>query len=140
MARHVWTVLCAGSTIDRNTNVVSLFNVVEQITLPDLPEEWPVKLPINFQVVSLWARSDFEQSEQPEARLVIEAQNQAPEELEPYEINLANGFVRFRHFSNFAGFSISGLGNIWFVVQQKRGEQWEEVARVPLQITYEPLE
>lgn len=57
--RHIWSVLCQKSSIDVDSNNVSLFNVVEEVqvnfqgTLNKTPDK-PITLPLAFELVTLW--------------------------------------------------------------------------------------
>jgi hypothetical protein len=61
MIHHVWTVFCSSSAIDRDTNQVSLFDLIEQVTVqavePRAAGERGV-IPARFQVVTLWTRGE----------------------------------------------------------------------------------
>ena len=142
MARHIWTVLCESSVVDKDTNIVSLFNALERITLIDLPEEedWPINVPVNFHLVTLWLRSHLETPEESRARVTIEGVDQAKRVFEPYGINLTGDFIRFRQIVRFSGLQLGGLGVVWFIIELGEGDDWKEVARVPLEIRYGPLE
>ncbi len=56
MIDHVWSVLCRRSSIDRETNNISLFDVVEQLQLFE-GSEVPSSVAGPFEIVSLWTRS-----------------------------------------------------------------------------------
>ena len=60
----IWAVLCQSAVIDKDTNNVSLLNVIEEVKVPAKP---PAELtatdlnlisPATFELVTLWTRSD----------------------------------------------------------------------------------
>ncbi len=61
-----WSILCSSSSVDIDTNNLTLSNIIDEITLPDaLFSERPantdrIEINFNLQLVSLWSR--FEQS------------------------------------------------------------------------------
>ena len=67
---HVWTILCSSNTIDKDTNNISLYNVIEQLRI-DVPEKELKENKIinvlgSFKLVTLWKRaslSDFKERE-----------------------------------------------------------------------------
>ena len=65
MIRHIWSVLCSQSVIDAQSNNVSLFNVIEQLTVvmkkTIIPEGKIPLLPISLELVTLWERGELEQ-------------------------------------------------------------------------------
>lgn len=64
--KHAWTVLCQNSSTDSQTNFLSLFNIIEEITI-DLPIDYEKQIdkdglsviPVQFKLVSLWNRVAF---------------------------------------------------------------------------------
>ena len=67
MARLVSAVLCRSSSIDKQTNLPSLFELIEEFTVQQVPDNavagQTVIENIEFQVVSLWARSKRDKPE-----------------------------------------------------------------------------
>ena len=57
-----WSILCSSSSVDIDTNNLTLSNIIDEITLPDvLFTERPanidrVEINFNLQLVSLWSR------------------------------------------------------------------------------------
>lgn len=142
MVKHIWTVLCSSSSIDRASNTISLFNVVEQLTASELPIEWPVVIPLPLQIVTLWARLNPDEPAMAEAQLTLEKPNESKPLGPPYIINLTEHH-RHRQIAQMGGIKLEGpesLGLWWFVVQIKDQENWKEVARVSLEVSYESLQ
>lgn len=142
MVKHIWTILCSGSSIDRVSNSISLFNVIEQLTAPELPTEWPVIIPIPFQIVTLWTRLNLNEPATAEARLILEKPTESKPLGPPYTINL-DEHHRHRQIIQIGGITLEGpesFGLWWFVVQIKDQENWEELARVSLEVGYESLQ
>ena len=56
--QHIWSILCQNSTIDGDTNSLSIFNCFEQLNVDidksKMPQDKKVVLPIGFDLVSLW--------------------------------------------------------------------------------------
>ena len=110
MIRHVWSVFCVGHAVDRRTNAVSLFEVIEGLNLEVAEDvEFPFTTPFHASLVTNWARED------PDAP--VEGQQQirllSPEgdELGVFrgDINLEDT-PRNRNFSEFLVIRISGTG------------------------------
>ena len=60
-----WVIPCGSSSIDSNTNLLSLSNVIDEITLtPDSKEKQfakkdsPVFVPINMDIMVMWEREE----------------------------------------------------------------------------------
>ena len=55
MIEHIFSVVCSGISIDAETNAISLFKVLEQLNV-FTDSEQPLRIPIHFEILSLWTR------------------------------------------------------------------------------------
>lgn len=65
--RFIGGFICASTSIDQNTNVLSAFNMIDQIdvnaTRKDASKpmtDEPINIPLSFQVVTIWKRTKVE--------------------------------------------------------------------------------
>ncbi len=61
--KHIWSIMCLKSSVDKETNSLSLFNCAEQIdiTFPsNNKKETKRNIPFQFEVVSLWRDKENE--------------------------------------------------------------------------------
>lgn len=70
MIEHIFSVLCSGVSIDIETNALSLFKVLEQLTVYTERDQ-PLQLPIHFELLSLWTRSSAEHPCRGKARVTL---------------------------------------------------------------------
>src|SRR3989338_5214550 len=58
MINHLWSIACSRTSVDRESNNISLFEVLEQLTLSGGPIQPGKKgvVPILFEIVSLWTK------------------------------------------------------------------------------------
>jgi hypothetical protein len=138
MIDHVWTVVCRQSVIDCDSKNLSLFNVLEQITIQgEANTEERTVIPMDLEVVSLWSRSDYDVSAKGVQRLTL---------LSPDGENLASGeqqidlskHRRFRNRARFRGLPMKGAGRYIFRVEQMtEGEaEWQRVTDIPLELVF----
>jgi len=129
---HVWSVLCLKASIDRETNNISLFDVVEQIQVLPQRESGGVVGP--FELVSLWTRS-VGVPERGEVRVSIRGPSEHLYAQEMQEIDLRE-FRRMRARFRVAGIAIEGPGTYHFSVEVRpaNSESWTEVAKIPLEV------
>mgnify|MGYP001026944367 CR=1 FL=1 len=138
MIAHVWTVVCRQSVIDRDSNNVSLLNVLEQITLHGEAEadaDERALVPIGMEVVTLWSRSDYDVPAGGVQKLTL---------LSPSGEVLASGeqhtdlskHRRFRNRARFRGLPLAGPGRYVFRVEQRETDdaEWHHVTDVPLEV------
>ncbi|HXK11463.1 MAG TPA: hypothetical protein VMT70_17595 [Vicinamibacteria bacterium] len=136
MIQHVWTVFCSSSAIDRDTNQVSLFDLVERIGVEGVgpaPPGQKAIIPARFQLVTLWTRGDANEGETGATRMRLLAPNGE-------ELLKSEGDVNLReHQSRRVRINIGGLpfvenGRYHFRVELRDGDGWRVVGDVPVQI------
>lgn len=137
MIRHVWSVLCNRSSIDRETNNISLFEILEQLTIHGWDGQ-PGVLGGSLELVSLWSRIELDRPGRGEARLLLLTPAGNTPISQSYSIDLRE-YHRLRNRHRMSGIPIEGPGLYIFVVEfrQQDQEQWIEAARVPLEVRVE---
>lgn len=141
MANHIWTVLCETSSVDSETNNISLFKCLEQVEFSIVVEgqndqEAPSSLPIRMELVSLWQRSEHE-ADNSESLIRIQLKTPGGRRLKPFEATTKFGsHMRWRYRLRITSIPHDGQGAYWFHVQQKNTNtgRWKTVSRVPLEV------
>jgi len=136
MIRHIWSVLCRSSAIDRDANALSLFETFEEITLLEPIEEPGGVVPFSFQLVTLWSRRDVTQPARANIRVSAVNPGEAEARQPPTvtQVDLTQ-HVRLRQRISFAGLQVARAGVKEFVIDvEVETDRWENVARVPLEI------
>lgn len=137
MAEHIWSVLCSKGLVDKSSNLVSLIEVVENLTIT-LTEQIPAgareaALSLSFVLVSYWIRSDSKAGENVAGRVRTLGPGEQSLSSSEFEVSLMQ-HSRARHFMRFASMPYDGAGMYRFVVEQRVGDGWRQVASVPLQL------
>lgn len=149
MAEHLWTVLCGKMLVDSDTGVISLVDVIENLTVEGLEQK--IKEGIDqgkkgafvnepMKLVSWWFRTDVRE-EVLQARVIF--LNPAGEALMeqsfgmPWEKEQPSASIRA--IVNLDRFPANMLGLYWFSIEQletsETGEaRWLPAARVPLSV------
>jgi hypothetical protein len=136
MINHVWSVVCGRSSTDRETNNLSLFDVIEQLNvLGPLPDAGAgAAIPVPFELVSLWSRAQAAEGEESTGRAKLIAPSGAEAFVQEFPINLTAN-QRMRTQLRSIGFPLLGVGRYTFTVEIRRADQvWETVARIPVQL------
>lgn len=135
MIEQAWTVLCVRSATDKETNNISLFEVLEQIQIfgPNRPPGGTAVLPLTMELITLWERSDWTVPTRGTARAVIrlpDGETQPPIEL---DVDLTNA-PRHRTLMRFSGLPFRDPGVIRFevFVRVTGTDEGHRVANVPL--------
>lgn len=148
MAEHIWTVLCDKHLVDPKLETISLIDVVESITVPELGRLLEEASSIGKKgtlvqtpmlLVSWWFRSD---PGEPTFQVRFSLVSPAGEHLFTQAVGLSwtEGQNHQRIFVNLTGLPVQQPGRSWFVVEQQvktKGDKlrWTVVARIPLEIT-----
>jgi hypothetical protein len=138
MIDHVWTVACLNSVVDVETNAVSLFVVLEQLKITGVPAP-DAALGIQFDVVSLWERSDPERPVRGDCQIAIVSPGGV--QLHAFQIGIdleTHGRARTR--LHVGGFPAVEAGRYLIVAGLREGgaTEFREVAHVPVHLIFEP--
>jgi len=135
---HVWTVFCSRAVIDKRTNNVSIQNIIEQITIKGEPKS-DAAIPIVCEVVTLWARADFDVPAQGRLRLAYLSPSGKVLNSMEREIDLSKS-RRYRIQTIFQGLPVEEPGRYTFRVELENEDEWHQVATIPLEVVFEPPE
>ena len=138
MIDHIWSVLCFNSITDKDTNLISLINVLEQLNIQGEPK-LDGKLGLGIEIVSLWSRSindvPCERSSQlsvysPSGDLIYQKEHRV--DLTEFERMRVRGYIQ--------GLNIPEAGRYNFIVeiQDENEEGWLEVAKIPMTVVFTP--
>jgi len=135
MARHVWTVVCTRAETNPRSNNISLIDVTEQVNVsPELPWIGLAKIRFPLKVVSLWIRDDVGRPETEKVRLThrdVDGSLRASWEV---DVDLRD-VARRRVIWELEALVVSAPGEQEFRVKTQRPhDEWEIVARIPLEI------
>ncbi|PIT93233.1 MAG: hypothetical protein COU06_01050 [Candidatus Harrisonbacteria bacterium CG10_big_fil_rev_8_21_14_0_10_38_8] len=137
---HVWTILCDKSVIDKETNNISLFNLIETLTLnPEKKQFKSLSVDVNLQLVTrikrplgvtkgiknIYIKVDF-LSPKKESKLSFEKE---------FTISQKD-ITNLRIVNNIKNIIVEKEGEYEFVVSVKeiRNEDYEKIGRYPLSI------
>jgi hypothetical protein len=137
---HVWTVVCSRSVIDRDTNNISIQNVLEQITV-SAPPRPGATIPIEVEVVSLWTKTDPAVPHRGKARITLLSPSGQALRTAELEIDLSV-YERYRTRNRLQGLPVAESGRHVFRVEVREAgaEVWRLVAAIPLQINHRTRE
>jgi len=140
--KHIWSVLCKESVINQDDNNVSIFGVLEELTVflspvketGKLPEKFSI--PMNYEIVSMWQRSQDMGSAKAEIEYIfIDSENKALlKTTQAIEIPVAS--KRHRSRMKITGMRLTKPGDYTFQVKIKEeGEDaFHLVAELPLEV------
>lgn len=136
--KNVWSIICNNSSIDSQTNLLSLFNCVEEMKLEidksKMPKSDKIVIPVNLQLISLWIVDDF--LKENTADIKLELIDPVGKVLNEFfnTLKSKNGDKRLRSITNIQGIQITESGRYYYRISQKKGDKFEMVSETPLDI------
>jgi len=138
--RHIWSIICSQAIRSAETNNFSLIEVLEQITVqvPPADDDTLFGIGVRIFIVSSWWRTEIEQPEQSDARLVVKSPDNEELAKIEYQIDLMKA-GRFRSVGRIDVMPYRTNGIYKFVVETYDDvrKQWDTQAVVPLEIIRE---
>jgi len=137
MPNHVWSVLCQSTSVDQQTNNLSIFQVMEQVQIaggvPELPAgERFALISMPAVLVSLWERTE-DDPERASGRIKFRGVDGDELVVSP-PFPLALESSRLRTTWTLQGVPFAGAGRYQIDVELEDDEGWTTVASIPLQI------
>lgn len=140
MIKHIWSVLCQKSSVDQQSNNVSLFDVFEALevginpTTNIKPSDNPeFNIPIQYQVVSLWSITDAKNNEG-EIQVTLINPDGKEKILVNSDLKFPAGKRRMRSINQIQGLPVNKSGDYHFIVELKQEEKFQKVADLPLEV------
>ncbi len=144
---HDWTLMCRSSSIDKDTGMLSLFNIVDRLvvnrdhfekhlqTQEGESEKKDFIIPAEFEIISMWSKSGFEPLSLEAKTEISDAQGNALFRFS-YNIYLKEGRKKRRNRSKIKGFKITGEGLyvISLSVRKDEGEDYRHVSRMAIDV------
>jgi len=142
MLKHIWSVLCRKSIIDSETNNISLNDVLERLDV-DYQEKnestdkpFILKIPIEYEIVSMWQRVVENADIKAEVEVVIYSPSKKLLKTFPQKLEVAKNFKRFRSRLRITGIEVNEPGNYIFQINMKEvgKKSFKKVAEIPLEV------
>lgn len=138
--KHVWSILCKKASIDSQTNSLSIFDVIDKLTITQnttAPVEVPAEfvMPLEFQLATLI--SDIpKKNRKPVIKVsLFNAKNELMGETDN-QLDVPDDARSLRSVIVFDAIKIKGEGIYTFNVSLRASnkEQFEVVANIPLEV------
>lgn len=138
--KHIWTILCQSSSVDVDTNILSLFNCIEELNLTidktQLIDKEKLVIPVGFQMVSFWVIKDSGRDNILEIKGEIIDPNGKSLNKFDNKFNIKKGALRFRNRINIQGLPVTKEGRYMIRIMQKmeKNKDFEVVTELPLDV------
>lgn len=136
MIQHIFSLACTAVSVDGPTNVLSVFNILEQLTIFAQVNE-TVQVPIMHEILSEWTRSDLAVPETGKMRIVFCSPDNVCKPQNEIEINLSESLY-FRTRLAVGSIFLKDPGVYKYIIELNQGPEnsWAPVATIPLSIVF----
>jgi len=144
MAKHIWSILSKRTIIDRDSNLLSFYDVLEAINLSGPgPKEYKkgseVNISLDHSLTTFWVGSVLEVQEKINTRVTIIAPDKKIINRKMIEIDLTKQ-KRHRSIMNFRNFIVRGPGTynykVDIEVKKNKRKSWRNVANIPMEVIF----
>lgn len=146
--KFIWGIICSSSSVDIDTNNLSLQNIIEQLEIGQkvtasqgAPEEFPKEgavVPLHMEIVSFWKRSaPYDESSTRAKIQIFDPQNTMISGWD-FELKFQKNIERLRSRIKLEGFKITTPGEYRFVIeiQQEKGTAFTRVGEISLPVKF----
>lgn len=141
-AKHLWSVPCQKSTIDQDTNSISLFDITERLEIGlsseffDKQKEQEKKgfvIPLNFEIVSYWKRISEKDVKDKMKLSILDPKNK---ELASFEmdVNIPKNINAVRLRAKFNQFKATVSGVYCIQIHHIYSKKSEIVSELPIEV------
>ncbi len=118
---HIWTLTCLNSSIDQTTNLISMFNVIEELKVDvNLQKKTDViNVPIRFEIITLWKKLSSNQEENDDIQINLVDPTGKNISTFNYKLNIPIDKKRMRYRVIVNGLPITKNGIYIFSVKAK---------------------
>lgn len=115
--KNIWTLVSISSSIDRDNNTLSLFDILEELTVQvsgTMPEQAVV--PVNHTLMSVWSREDTSKPMSLKFKILLRDSHGKILHENEAEIKLAEGNKNARFRAQLNGFPVTSEGQYRYEV------------------------
>ena len=137
--KNLWSIICRSSSIDRDTNIISLFDLVEEITITSDLKSGSIKnselIHIPIEIITMWQRSEsIEKDLVINVKIVSVSPNGKENNIGPVALTFEKGKPRVRLRVKVGGVVFNGFGQYNFKVLFEEKNKYVEVEEIPLEV------
>ncbi len=139
---HLWSILCASSAIDFETNNVTISNIIEDLSVvnqgtndnKEVAEG--ILVPVNFQIVSLWRKVSGDSATSADVRLEFVDPSGKILNSNEFKLDIPEDKKRMRQRVNIPVLQITSSGEYFYKISYREDSKGEfkHIYSIPLMI------
>lgn len=138
--KYISAILCEKSTIDSETNNISLYNCLEKFTIGvpnNIQTNGIINVPVNYEIISFWI--DDSNNKTWKGEILIEFYDPQVNKLKEFKMDLSNlgkPGNRLRARQRISGIGVKESGYYLFKLKyrENKNNTYETMAEIPLEI------
>jgi hypothetical protein len=135
---YKWSMLAKGSSVDQESNLLSVFEILEElkVDIKVIKETEFLVLPIQFQLISLWEKK-VKDSEVKRAEILVECYDPNGKLMNSlnHDLVIPADKKRMRLKIHINGLKLTASGNYIFKLsKQEEDGKMEKIAEIPLEV------
>ncbi len=139
--KHIWSILCKSSSIDQETNLITIRDCIEQLNVTVTKDAHKAKIviPVELELVHLWSYDNSNKNK----KFEVKTELYDPENKKIHEFSASficpKNKKRMRMLMKIKGLPVTSTGTYTFKIRSKEEKQkgYKNVAEIPLDITLE---
>jgi len=135
--QHIWSVLCKSSSIDQDTNLITLRDCLEQLNVTILKKLEKNVVPIESELINFWYRDKPKEDKKFEVK--IELYDPKNEKIHEFSglFSFPQNKKRMRTRMQMKGLPVTSTGKYIFKVKLRTEDRkpYKEITEIPLDIT-----
>jgi hypothetical protein len=142
MINHVWSALCSKSVIDVDTNTISMFDMIEALTVgiadnaPARKDGEQITIPINYEAVSYWIRQSDKETEYATLELeILDPKGKVLHKMQN-KMEFKQGLKRLRSRVKMFGLNVTHEGIYKFIIKITQEDKTDIVAELPVDVNF----
>ena len=134
---HVWTLFCEGSSVDKQKNNLTVFNVIDQLVIETSSKDKQLIAPVDIQIITLWKRDGTQGTANVDVEMdVLDPKGKLLNTI-GYKVEMPEKIRRNRSIGSIPGMKVTESGDYKFVIRIREGKHqpFKQIAEASLDIT-----
>lgn len=141
MLKNLWALIASSASVDQQTNSLSIFGVIEEITAqPNPGAQLPAVIPLNHAIIALWQK---DRGEELQFTIVVEIKGPKGDTIGSFmqPVNMPSQTRRVRTIINLQQFPLVGSGEYHFIIKSADNDTSVEFYKdIPLDVIIPKIE
>ena len=147
---HDWTLICRNSAIDKDTGALSIFNIIDKLSVnrkhfedhfQKKDQEKDFIVPADFEIITMWSKKTKDELSLETKTELLDPNGESLFRFS-YNIVLKEGKVKRRNRSKIKGFKVTGEGlyTVNISIRKDEGEEYRFLSKVDIDVVLQQFD